>query len=99
MLVIPTQAVANQTFTVILAAQATRISIRQTEWGMFMDVGVNDAPLVSGVICQDRNRIVREAYLGFIGDFAFIDTQGTEDPYYTGLGTRWVLAYLEAADL
>jgi hypothetical protein len=43
--------------------------------------------------------MVRETYLGFIGDLSFTDTQGTSDPVYTGLGSRFVLLYLEASDL
>ena len=46
-----------------------------------------------------RNRIVRDTYLGFLGDLAFFDLQGEDDPYYTGLGDRWVLGYLTTADL
>lgn len=43
-------------------------------------------------------------YLGFVGDFMFIDTQappGTsgEAPQWEGLGSRWLLLYLEASDL
>lgn len=55
--------------------------------------------IIAGVICQDRNRIVRDLYLGFIGDLCFIDIQGTSDPIYTGLGDRYVLCYLDSFDL
>jgi hypothetical protein len=37
--------------------------------------------------------------VGFIGDLIFIDTQGTSDPNYTGLGSRFLLAYLSPTDL
>lgn len=99
MLVIPTVAVPNQTFNVVLAQQAARIDIAQNDFGMFLTLYVDDAPIAAGVICQDRNRIVRAPYTGFIGDLAFVDTQGTGDPVYTGLNTRWFLVYLEASDL
>lgn len=49
--------------------------------------------IITGVLCQDRNRIVRNAYLGFVGDLAFIDTQGTGDPVQAALGTRYLLTY------
>jgi hypothetical protein len=48
---------------------------------VFVDVYVNDAPIILGVLGLDRTRIVRDAYLGFIGDLAFVDTQGADDPY------------------
>lgn len=99
MLVIPTVAVPNQTFNVVLAQQAVRIDIAQNDFGMFLTLYIDAAPVAAGVICQDRNRIVRAPYTGFIGDLAFVDTQGTDDPVYTGLNTRWFLVYLEAGDL
>ncbi len=64
-----------------------------------MDVLVNDVLIIGGVICQNLNRIVRSLYLGFIGDFAFVDTQGDLDPYYAGLGTRYYLMYFTASEL
>ena len=67
--------------------------------GMFCDLLVNDTLIIGGVICENANVIVRDAYLGFVGDIAFFDTQGTSDPSYTGLGSRWILVYLAPADL
>jgi len=64
-----------------------------------MDVLVGGTTIISGVICENLNRIVRDAYLGFSGDFAWYDTQGTSDPVYTGIGTRFVLLYLTPDDL
>jgi len=59
-----------------------------------MDVILNDAPIVTGVICRDAAAIVRDSYLGFRGDLVWNDTQAMEDPYYEGIGTRWRLFYL-----
>ena len=39
------------------------------------------------------------SYLGFVGDLMFSDTQGTSDPSSPGLGTRYLLMYIEASDL
>ena len=44
-------------------------------------------------ICLDRRMLVRAPYLGFLGDIGFMDTQGTDDPIYTGLGSRFQLIY------
>jgi hypothetical protein len=57
------------------------------------------SPILSGVLCENVNRLVRNSYFGFLGDLAFLDNQGTSDPFYTGLGTRYSLIYLEPADL
>ena len=49
--------------------------------------------VVGGVICEHANPIVRNTYFGFFGDLIVFDTQGTDDPQPSGLGTRWVLTY------
>ena len=67
-----------------------------------MTVYVGSALIVASVLCENINRIVRDLYFGFSGDFAFLDTQGTNDPIYTGLGgtgARFQLFYLFPADL
>jgi len=50
--------------------------------------------------------LLDRTYLGVVGDFMFLDTQGSgpptfngSPPYYTGLGTQFLLLYLEASDL
>ncbi len=95
---IPLQSVPNQTTQVVLANQSCQINVYQAPTALFIDVYVNDAPIRVGMICQDRNRIVRRLYLGFVGDFIFVDTQGTIDPVYTGLGSRFFLIYLSALE-
>ena len=99
MLEVPLQAVPNQTLTVSLGGQNCQLNLRQQPTGLYMDVFVNNALIIGGVICENLNRIVRDLYLGFVGDLMFDDTQGGTDPYYTGLGTQYVLVYLEASDL
>jgi len=96
---IPVQTIASQTLTVQLGDQPTRLNIYQKSTGLFMDVYVNDGLIIGGVQCENANRIVRSAYLGFVGDLAFIDLHGQDDPQASGLGVRWILIYLEAADL
>lgn len=63
---------------------------------VFMDLLVNDASVLGGALCVDRSLIVRNSYLGFTGDLAFLDTQGLADPRTSGLGTRWLLAFWPA---
>lgn len=99
MQVVPLVAVPSQKLQALLGGQVCQISVYQKSTGLFIDLYVNDVLIIGGVICQNDNRIVRSVYLGFIGDLAFTDTQGSDDPDYTGLGTRWQLCYIEAADL
>lgn len=99
MQVIPVQALPNQSFQVTLNGQACQLNVYQTTYGLFMDLLVNGTIIIAGVICQNANRIVRNIYLGFLGDLAWYDTQGTTDPVFTGLGARYVLVYFSPTDL
>jgi len=97
--VIPLSAVPNQTITALLGNQNCRINVQQKFFGLYLDLAVGNTTIVLGVICQNDNLLVRYQYLGFVGDLLFIDTQGTNDPTFDGLGSRYQLVYLEAADL
>lgn len=99
MLVVPLQATPNQTVTVALNDQNCQINVYTTAGGLFVDLYVDDALIIGGVIAENLNTIVRDTYLGFVGDLVFMDTQGTDDPVYTGLGSRWVLVYLLPSEI
>jgi hypothetical protein len=99
MQLVPLVAKPSQSLTILLGGQITQLNIAQRAQCVFIDVLVNNAVVVLGVVCQNQNRIVRYKYLGFAGDLVFFDTQGTDDPDFTGLGARWVLAYLSTDEL
>lgn len=94
--IVPTTPVPSQQVSIVLGGQPCQIMIGQKDTGLFVDLYVNNALIIGGVIAENANRIVRSAYLGFIGDLAFFDTQEASDPEYTGLGTRYQLVYLDA---
>lgn len=96
---IQAQAVPNQQMQCQLGTQSVTLIIAQTTYGLFMTVEVAGETIIAGVICENLNRIVRDAYLGFSGDFVWYDTQGADDPIYTGIGTRFALIYLSPSDL
>ena len=98
-LAIPLQATPSQTLAVTLSGQAVQLNIYQKRSGLYMDVLVNNTLIIGGVICKNLNRIVRSLYLGFQGDLAFVDNQGSTDPVYSGFGSRFILLYLDAADI
>lgn len=99
MLIIPLQPLPNQTVTVTLDNQVTQINVYQTFEALFMDVYLENTLIIGGVICENQNRIIRSAYLGYSGDFAWIDTQGSLDPNYSGIATRFFLSYLTEDEL
>ena len=93
MIVIPLQPVPSQTINAVLNEQPCTIKVYQRSTGLYVDLDLNDVLVIGGVIAHDRNRIVRSEYLGLIGDLAFVDMHGNEDPTYTGLGDRFIFAY------
>jgi len=90
---IPISPVASQTFTILLGDQNCLITIYQKNTGLFFDLQVNSAPCVTSVLCLNLVGLIRQSYYGFTGQLAFFDTQGTSDPTYDGLGSRYQLIY------
>lgn len=90
---IPLNPVPSQALSVQLGGQSCRINVRQRRTGVFVDLYLQDAPIALGMKAIDRKFLVRAAYSGFAGDLFFVDTQGESDPSYTGLGSRWQLAW------
>lgn len=91
-------ALPAQQFSVVLNQQNCTISLRQKTTGLFLDLTLDGVTVVAGALCRNMVRVVRQAYLGFKGDLVFMDTQGNDDPTYSGLGSRFVLLYLETSD-
>lgn len=104
MQVVPLQAVPSQTLSVTLNNQSCQINVYQKSTGLYFDLIVNGAPnpTVCGILCLNANLLIIYEYLGFIGDFAFLDTVNLtmpSDPDYTGLGSRFILMYFTPSDL
>jgi hypothetical protein len=94
--VVPLVPKAAQQLSVSLGGQRVALSTYQKAFGLFVDVYVNDALVIGGVAARNDDPIVRSAYLGFLGDLYFHDTQGVSDPTYGTLGTSHVLLYAGA---
>lgn len=93
MIEIPLQPVPSQRLSIILAEQTVQIALYQKPQGLFADVEVNGVDVTTGVICRNKVRLVRSDYVSFVGTLYFVDTQGLDDPHYSGLGARWGLVY------
>ena len=90
---VPLVAVPSQTVSVQLGDQGCRINVYQKRTGLYLDLYADGAAIGTGILCLDRVWLIRDAYLGFTGDLAFVDTQGTSDPDYTGLADRFTLLW------
>ena len=99
MVTIPLQSVPSQSLRVMLNGQLCEISIYTLSTGLYLDLDVLGVNIISGQLCVDRAYLVRDAYLGFIGDLSFVDTQSETDPVYTGLGTQYQLVYFLPSEI
>ncbi len=90
--------IPSQSIQTTLDGQICEIVIYQKSQGLFVDVSSNGVQIVSAVIAQDANPIICRDYAGFSGNLLFIDTQGNQDPEYSGLGSRFSLVYLNAEE-
>jgi hypothetical protein len=99
MLTVPIQDTPAQVLSAVLGGQACKIILRQRATGLYCDLSVNDNAIISGVVCVNLGLIVRSKYLGFQGDLVFYDAQGTSDPTTPGLGTRYLLQYIEPSEI
>ena len=99
MQIVPLLDVPSQTRSIILGSQACRIDLKTRSTGLYCDLYVGDTLIIGGVVCHNLTLIVIDSYLGFVGDLMFSDTQGAKDPSSPGLGTRYLLFYIEASDL
>lgn len=93
---IPIQPIPSQLVKVVLGAQNVQIFIYQKDQGLFIDINSDGVDVVVGVIARDAVPIICREYMGFIGNIIFVDTQGSSDPTYSGLGSRFSLVYLTA---
>jgi hypothetical protein len=93
------QPVPSQQLQVVLDGQQCQIAVYVKMQCMFFDITVNGVPLAYAVQAKNLVNLVPTSYLGFAGWLVFFDTQGSDDPEYSGLGTRWVLLYVDAEDV
>lgn len=94
MLTIPIEPAPSQVLKVVLNDQNCTIALYQKTTGVYCDLMIDDRVVWLGAVCQNNNPIFNYAYFGFLGQLAFTDTQGANDPVYTGFGDRFQLVYL-----
>jgi hypothetical protein len=61
---------------------------------IFADLSVGGVTMLTGRVCVYGAPVNYPASLPFKGRLWFIDNEGTEDPTYDGLGTRFSLIYV-----
>lgn len=91
MQVIPLAQSPNQTLTAVVNGVYVTINLRTQTTGLYFDLLVNNVAIIQSVLCLTGTKLVRDSYLGYAGDFMFIDLQGNDDPVYTGFNDRFQL--------
>lgn len=105
MLLIPLEATPNQNRSVQLGTINYKFGVRAQDVDGVQQIFLTlreagaDTDIVTNTLCRDRVRIIRDAYLGFNGDLSFFDTQGTDDPFWQGFESRFVLAWFEPGEV
>src|ERR1700744_4113050 len=97
---IPILAVPNQIVLCVLGGQNCQINIYLRNKSIFVDLNSNGVDMCIG--CLALNAVPLDAcnsYDGFQGNLYFIDTQGYDDPQYSGFNSRWMLVYLDADEV
>jgi len=98
MMQIPIQPEANQIVKTVVGGQNVQILLQQKPRGIFVDVNADGVDISAGVLALNETPLISRDYMGFEGNLYFIDTQGAADPEYTGLGERFQLVYIDAAE-
>lgn len=109
---VPLSPLASQTLSINLGGQACQVAVYALGLGaeghLYFDLSVGAVPIVTGRVCRNLQQILDDAgYRGFQGGFMFVDNQAVAgnalqtgiDPVYTGLGSRFELVYLTAAEM
>lgn len=99
MQIVPLSAVPSQTTNIVLDSQSCVITVYQKRTGLYMDLSVNSTQICNTALCLNGYPVVKNTYHGLSGNFLFVDQQGTNDPDYTGLGSRYLLYFLDASDV
>lgn len=95
---VPLQPVPSQSTKVVLGGQNCQILVYQKPQGVFVDINADGVDISVGTIARDAVPLISREYAGFVGNLLFMDTQGSDDPSYEGLGDRWTLVYLTAEE-
>ena len=95
---VPLQSVPSQSTKVVLGGQNCQILVYQKPQGVFVDINADGVDISVGTIARDAVPLVSREYAGFSGNLLFIDSQGSADPSYDGLGDRFALVYLTAEE-
>ena len=78
---------------VVLNGQNCYFKILSRRGCLFSGLTIDKTPIFDGLICRDRLPLKQSRVQNLIGNLAFVDMEGGEDPRWEGLGTRFRFIY------
>ncbi len=93
LLEIPIRSIPGQMFLVVLNGQNCYFKILSRRGHLFCGLTIDETPVFDGMVCRDRLPLKQSRVQPLIGNVAFFDTEGEEDPRWKGLGTRFRFVY------
>lgn len=92
--IVPTQAIPNQRFQIVLAGQNCIIHLYQKGKFMYIDLNCNGRDIRQGAVCLPNISLMNYPTPYFSGVLFFTDnTDHDQPPYYKELGTRFFLCF------
>lgn len=91
---IPLTALPDQRMQMILGGQDVALRVYSRDERLYTDLDLDDAPVWRGFLGRNCVPCKLYTHLAFKGQLVFVDMQGTADPHWSGLGSRWLLVYL-----
>lgn len=97
--IVPTQAIPNQRFQVVLNGQNCTIHLYQKGKYMYIDLTCNGTVIREGAICLPNINLMNYPTPYFSGLLFFTDnTDHDQPPYYAELNKRYFLCFDDGAD-
>ena len=93
MQLIPIDKQPNQKFNIRLEDKDVELEFITRGLFMYANIMVQKEPLINGVICLNGVNLNQYPNTKLKGKIYFKDTQGEDDPVYSGLNDRWILIY------
>lgn len=90
---IPIDKQPNQKFNIRLEDKDVELEFITRGLFMYANINVQKEPLINGVICLNSVNLNQYSNTKLKGKIYFKDTQGEDDPVYSGLNDRWILIY------
>jgi hypothetical protein len=90
---VPVNPLPAQKLERVINGQRCSIRLVWRHEKLFCDLSVNNEPIWLGLVIHNCTPFKNFRVTDFVGNLAFIDYEGANDPHYSGLGSRYRLFY------